>query len=76
MTEEGSPHMLNTDLVILVPTWIMREFQEEQSYIWDLIYSVAGSIGSQKDITQLPSPLAKLPDVGGRASGEQQMKEL
>lgn len=76
MPEEGSPHMLNTDLVILVPTWIMREFQEGQSYIWDLIYSVAGSIGSQKDITQLPSPLAKLPDVGGRASGEQQMKEL
>jgi len=69
-------HMLNTDVVILMPTWILRQFQEQKSNVWDIIYGITRSLGSQKYMTQLPSSLAQIPNAGRGRSAGQQMREL
>ena len=53
-------HNINPNFVLLVPTWSLRQVQEQHSYIWSAAYAIMNSFRSQKYLLALPDSAAKI----------------
>ena len=53
-------HNINPNFVLLVPTWSLRQVQEQHSYIWSAAYAIMNSFRSQKYLLALPDSAARI----------------
>ena len=54
-------HNINPKYVVVLRTWMVRQIQEQHSYVWSIVYAIMGTFADQSAFLPLPGGVAVWP---------------
>ena len=61
MDPSDKVHNINPKYVVVLRTWMMRQIQEQHSYVWSIVHAVMGTFADQSTFLPLPGGVAVWP---------------
>lgn len=59
-------HNVNPHYVVIMRTWMMRQMQETNSYVWSIFWQLSSAFEGQSAFLPVPSGMAELSDTNSR----------
>jgi len=59
-------HHVNPHYVVIMRTWMMRQMQEQHSYVWSIFWQLSSAVEGQNAFLPISSGMAELSDTNSR----------